>query len=161
MKINNSTFKGDFSCFACHVLLAFAKGSKEFILMVLCRNSDNLHVYKSQNCGWVTYSTSQKVVDFAVLHNTVYVVTDMAIIGILNLNSAIIHFLELKSTPSIAYSDYSHVRLVSCDEHLLVLNFMSKEIFNAYKIDFSTMDYVKLETLSLHYFMLPGESTMH
>ena len=157
IKINNSTFKVDFSSFVCHVLLAFAKGSKQFILVVLCENSDNLHVYKSQNCGWVTYSTSQKVVDFAVLHNTIYVVTDMANIGILNLNYDLINFLELKSTPSITYTDYSHVRLVSCDGHLLVLNFMSKEVFNAYKIDFSTMDYVKLESLGdLALFYAPG-----
>jgi len=129
------------------VLLAFVRGSKEFILVVSCRNSDNLHVYKSQNFGWVTYSTLQKVVDFVVLNNTIYVVTDKANIGILNLNSADIHFLELKSTPSVTSTPYSHVRLVSCDGQLLMLNFISKETFNVYKIDFSTMDYVKLETL--------------
>jgi hypothetical protein len=147
IQIKNSTFKVDYSSFFCHVLLAFVRGSNEFILVVSCRNSHDLYVYKSQNFGWVTYSTLQKVVDFVVLHNTIYVVTDKANIGILNLNSRDIHFLELKGTPSVTYTRYSHVRLVSCDGQLLVLNFLSKESFNVYKIDFSTMDYVKLETL--------------
>jgi len=91
--------------------------------------------------------TPQKVVDFVVLHNTIYVVTVKASIGILNLNSANINFLELKSTPSAISTPYSHIRFVSCDGHLLVLTIMSKITFNVYKIDFSTMDYVKLETL--------------
>lgn len=147
MKIKNSTFEVDFFCFSCYVLLAFVRGSKEFILVVSGRNFDFLHVYKSQNSGWVTYSTLQKIVDFVVLHNAIYIVTDKAKIGILNLNSADIHFLELKSTPNVTSAPYSHVRLVSCDGQLLVLNFNSKETFNVYKIDFSTMDYVKLETL--------------
>jgi len=156
-KIINSTFEVDFSCFVCRVLLAFVRGSKEFIFVVLCRN--NLYVYKSQNFGWVTYSRSQKVVDFAVLHNTIYVVTDKANIGILSLSSTNISFLELNSSPGVTFTPYSHVRLVSCDGHLLVLNFMSKVVFDAYKIDFSNMDYVKLETLGdLALFHAPGRN---
>jgi len=147
MVINNSTFKVDFSCFSCQVLLAFSRGSEDFVLVVLCKNSDNLHVYQSRNRGWVTYLTSHKVVDFVVLHNTIYVLTKKANIGLLSLNSANINFLKLKSTPIVPFTSYSHVRLVSCDGLLLVVNVMSTQIFNVYKIDFSTMDYVKLETL--------------
>ncbi|RHN68291.1 putative F-box domain, WD40/YVTN repeat-like-containing domain-containing protein [Medicago truncatula] len=147
MIINNSAFKVVFSCFACRVLLAFSRCSKEFFLVVLCRDSDNLYVYQSRNLGWVTYSTPEKVIDFVVLHNTIYVVTDKANIGILSLNSANINVLQLKSTPDVISTSYSHVRLVSCDGHLLVLNFISKETFSVYKIDLSTMDYIKLETL--------------
>jgi len=145
MVINNSTFNVDFSCFSCQVLLAFSRGLKEFVLVVICRDPNNLHVY--QNLGWVTYLTPQMVVDFAVLHNTIYVVTVKANIGILNLNSTNIKILDLKSTLGVISGSFSHVRLVSCDEHLLVLNIMSKVTFNVYKIDFSIMDYVKLETL--------------
>jgi hypothetical protein len=79
------------------------------------------------------------------LHNIIYVVTDKANIGILNLNFATIKFLDFKSIPSVAHM--SHVRLVSCDGQLLVLNILSEVIFDVYKIDFSTMNYVKLETL--------------
>jgi hypothetical protein len=57
MVIDNSTFEVGSSCFACNVLLVFVRGSKEFILAVLCENSDNLHVYQSRNLGWVTYLT--------------------------------------------------------------------------------------------------------
>jgi len=148
MVINNSVFKVDYSCCSCHVLLAFYRGSEEFVLVVLCRSSNNLHVYQSQNFGWVTYSTPHRVVDFVVLHNIIYVVTDKAHIGILSLNSANNFFLDLKSTPSVTNADYVYVRLVSCDEHLLVLNITSNVMFNLYKIDFSTMNYVKLESLS-------------
>lgn len=149
MLINNSVFQVNFSYFSCKVLLAFSKGSKEFVLVVSCKNSDNLHVYQSRNLCWTAYSTPQKVVDFAVLNSIIYVVTDKASIGILSLKYANINFLELKSTPGVTSSRYwSHVGLVSCDGYLLVLNFMSKVTYNVYKIDFSTMDYVKLESLA-------------
>jgi hypothetical protein len=131
--------------------------------VVLCRNSDNLHVYQSRNCGWVTYLTSHKVVDFVVLHNVIYVVTEKANIELLSLNSANINFLKLKSPPIVPYTSSSHVRLVSCDGHLLVLNVMSTQIFNVYKIDFSTIWIISSWKLwvILHYFMLRGKSTMH
>lgn len=138
MLINNSVFKVDFKFFSCKVLLAFSKGSKEFVLVVSCRNSDNLHVYQSRNLCWTAYSTPHKVVDFAVLNYIIYVVTDKASIGILSLKYANINFLELKSTPGVTSTYYwSHVGLVSCDGYLLVLNIMSKVTFNVYKIDFS------------------------
>ena len=131
------------------VLLAFCRGSEEFVLLVLCRDSNDLHVYQSRNFGWVTYLTPQKVVDFVVLQSTIFVVTNKANIGIFNLNSANINFLELKSTIQVHFVSYSHVRLVSRDGHLLilVLHIIFKVTFNVYKIDFSTMNYVKLKTL--------------
>ncbi|KEH24946.1 hypothetical protein MTR_6g011110 [Medicago truncatula] len=147
MVINNSVFEVDFSCFACKVLLAFCRGSEEFVLLVLCRDSNDLHVYQSRSFSWVTYLTPQKVVDFVVLQSTIYVVTNKANIGIVNLNSTNINFLELKTTIQVHFVSYAHVGLVSCDGHLLVLHIMSKVTFNVYKIDFSTMDYVKLKTL--------------
>ncbi|AES72139.1 hypothetical protein MTR_3g086480 [Medicago truncatula] len=146
MVINHSPFEVDIYGFACQVLLVFSRGSTEFDLVVLFKIYHNLHVYQSRNLDWVTYLTSHKVVDFVVLHNTIYVVTNKANIGILNLNSANIIFLEFKSTRSVTPA-MSHVRLVRCDEYLLVLNIRSNAIFNVYKIDFSTMNYVKLKTL--------------
>lgn len=146
--INTSAFQVNFSYFAYHVLLAFGKGTEEFVLVALCKCSGSLNVYQSRNSDWVTYSTignPGKVVDFVVLHNTIYVVTDKATIGVLDLNSANINFLELKSTPVVTSS--SHLRLVSCDGQLLVIHITSDEILNVYKIDFSTKNFVKLETL--------------
>ena len=62
----------------------------------------------------------------------------------LSLNSASIKFLKLKSTPgSFCFS----TRLLNCDGQLLVVEVMFNEISDIYKIDFSTMNYVKLETL--------------
>jgi hypothetical protein len=128
-----------------HALLAFGKCSEEFVLVVLCQR--HLHVYQSRNCSWVTHSTmgdQGRVVDFVVLHNVIYVVTNKANIGVLSLNSANIKFLKLKSTPDVPFSMCP--RLVNCDEQLLVV-LMVDEIRNVYKIDFSTMNYVELETL--------------
>ena len=127
-------------------LLAFVKCSEEFVLVVLYGRS--LYVYQSRNCGWVVYSTKGnpvKVIDFVVLHNIIYVVTNKANIGVLSLNSAEIKFLKLKNIPNVTH--FSSLRLVNCDEQLLVVNFKSNEIKNVYKIDFSTMNYVKLVTL--------------
>ncbi|AES68336.2 hypothetical protein MTR_3g006120 [Medicago truncatula] len=146
--INTSTFKVNSSYFAYHVLLAFGKGSEEFVLVASCKRSGSLYVYQSRNLGWVTYSTMEspwKVVDFVVLHHTIYVVTDKANIGVLDLNSTNIKFLELKSTPDVTST--SLLRMVSCDGQLLLIHIASEEILNVYKIDFSTMNYIKLETL--------------
>ena len=148
MLINNPVFKVALQFFSCKVLLAFSKGSEEFVLVVLCTNSDNLHVYQSRSLCWTAYSTPHKVVDFVVLNYIIYVVTDKANIGILSLKYANINFLELKGTPGVTSANYwSQVGLVSCDGYLLVLNIISKVTFNVYKIDFSTMDYVKLKAL--------------
>ncbi|AES68342.2 hypothetical protein MTR_3g006180 [Medicago truncatula] len=146
--INTSTFKVNCSYFAYHVLLAFGKGSEEFVFVASCKSSGSLYVYQSRNLGWVTYSTMEspsKVVDFVVLHHTIYVVTDKANIGVLDLNSTNKFFLELKSTPDVTST--SLLRMVSCDGQLLVIHIASQEILNVYKIDFSTMNYIKLETL--------------
>jgi hypothetical protein len=156
--INTSTFKVKFSYFAYHVLLAFAKGSKEFVLLALCKSSNSLHVYQSQNVGWVTYSKKGypwMIVDFVVLHNTIYVVTDKGNIGVLNLNSANIKFLEMKSTPIV--TSLSRLRLVSCDGQLFVIHTKPSVVFNVYTIDFSIMNYVKLKTLGdIALFYAPG-----
>lgn len=65
-----------------------------------------------------------------------YVVTDKADISVLDLNSANINLLELKSIPVLTSS--SHIRLVTCDEQLLMIHITYEEILNVYNIDFST-----------------------
>ncbi|XP_058721991.1 uncharacterized protein LOC131593505 [Vicia villosa] len=149
MEINTTAFKVEFSVFAYHVLLAFGKGSEEFVLVALCTSSNSLHVYQSRNSDWITYSTKGrpwKVVDFVVLHNTIYVVTDKAKIGVLSLNSANIKFLKLKSTPKVTSS--SHLRLVSCDDgKLLMIHILSWKIWNVYEIDLSIKNFVEVKTL--------------
>ncbi|XP_045822247.1 uncharacterized protein LOC123915142 [Trifolium pratense] len=144
--INKFEVKPDYT--TNHALLAFGKCSEEFVLVVLCFRS--LNVYQSRNCGWVTYSTTKNqgtVVDFVVFHNKIYVLTNMGNIGVLNLNFANIKFLKLKSTPNARI--FGRLRwLVCCEEQLLVVDFSnSKTLPDVYKIDFSTMNYVKLETL--------------
>jgi hypothetical protein len=144
--INTSTFEVKD---VCHALLAFGKCSEEFILVVLCGLEKSLHVYQSRNCAWVTYPTMENVgtvIDFVVLHSIIYVVTDKANIGVLSLNSADIKFLKLKSTPNVT-TPRPRLRLVNCDEQLLVVHFKYIEIMDVYKIDFSTMSYVKMKTL--------------
>ncbi|XP_045797760.1 uncharacterized protein LOC123891943 [Trifolium pratense] len=147
--INASNFQFYFNGFFNYALLALSKCSEDFVLVVLCMCTMNLRVYQSRNCGWVTYSSEignqEKVVHFVVLHNIIYVVTNKANIGVLSLNSANIKFLKLKSTPDVTSRN---LKLVNCDEQLLLVDLMEdKMIRNVYKIDFSTMNYVKVETL--------------
>ena len=143
--VNTSTSKVIRSYLTKRVLLAYDKCSKEFVLVVLCKN--HLHVYQSRNLGWVAYSRIEDpegIVDFVVLQNIIYVVTDKASIGVLSLNSTSIKFLKLKNTPGrFCY----YTRLVNCDGQLSVVDVTTEKISNVYKIDFSTMNYVKLETL--------------
>ncbi|PNX54905.1 hypothetical protein L195_g048528 [Trifolium pratense] len=148
--INASNFEVISNAFASHALLALSKCSEDFVLVVLCICSRNLRVYQSRNCGWVSYSSAignqeEKIVHFVVLHSIIYVVTNKANIGVLSLNSTNIKFLKLKSTPDVTSI---HLKLVNCDEQLLLVDLMEVEMIrNVYKIDFSTMNYVKLETL--------------
>jgi len=145
--INNCPFEAESYHYSNRALLAFDKRSEDFILVVFCYYLGSLHVYQSRNCGWITYSTigneGGRVVDFVVLHNIIYVVTTKANIGVLSMTSANIKFLKLKNTPNEKFSR----RLVNCDEQLLVVDLRFDEVRNVYKIDFSTMNYVKLETL--------------
>jgi hypothetical protein len=106
-----------------------------------------LHVYQSRYSNWVTYSKKGnpcKVVDFVVLHNSIYALTYKAEICVLSLNSPSLKLLELKSTPNILYL---WPKLLGCDGKLLVVYFTPKKLLNVYKIDLSPMSYVKLETL--------------
>jgi hypothetical protein len=132
-----------------HILLAFGKCSEEFVLVVLYKFSKSLlHVYQSRNSAWVTYSTKGiqgNVVDFAVFQNIIYVVTNTGNIGVLSLNCANIKFLKLEGT--CIFTSTSSFKLVNCDEQLLVVDFTRRIIKAVYKIDFSTMSYVKLDTL--------------
>jgi hypothetical protein len=132
-----------------HILLAFGKCSEEFVLVVLYRSSMSFHVYQSRNSAWVTYSTKGgilgNVVDFVVFQNIIYVVTNKGNIGVLSLNYAHIKFLKLKGTR--IFTSTSSFKLVNCDEQLLVVDFTRRIIKVVYKIDFSTMSYVKLDTL--------------
>ncbi|CAK8542246.1 unnamed protein product [Lathyrus sativus] len=132
---------------ACRVLLAFAKGSGEFVIVASCKSSFNLHVYQSRNSSWVTNiekGNPLKVVDFVVLHNIIYVITNKAEIGVLSLNSSSLKFLKLKNTPDITSS---FPQLLSCDGKLLVVYFIPGRLLDVYMIDFGTMSYTKLETL--------------
>jgi hypothetical protein len=150
--IKVSTFEVKFQHLVNHALLAFGKSSEEFVLVVIFDIfvSRSLNVYQSRNCGWVTYSTMENqgsVVNFVVFQYKIYVITNKANIGVLNLNSANIKFLKLKNTPRATIS-VRHCWLVCCDEQLLMVDFIKCNMLpNVYKIDFSTMNYVKLETL--------------
>lgn len=139
--------QGNFEYRACQPLLAFAKGSEEFVLVVSCKHTDSLHVYQSRNSSWLTYSSKGypwKVVDFVVLHKYIYVITNKANIGVLSLKSASIKFLKLKNTPSVMSTG---LKLVSCDGQLLVVHFEPTKTLDVYKIDLSTMSYLKQENL--------------
>ncbi|XP_045826128.1 uncharacterized protein LOC123918196 [Trifolium pratense] len=150
IKIINAapSFETSTILYSMRVLLAFSKCSKEFVFVVLCTQTNYLRVYQSRNCGWVTFSSKignqEWVVHFVVLHNVIYLVTNKANIGVLSLNSPNIKFLKLKSTPNVTNINF---KLVNCDEQLLVVDSRCHQIRNVYKIDFSTMSYVKLETL--------------
>ncbi|XP_061353051.1 uncharacterized protein LOC133297848 [Gastrolobium bilobum] len=127
--------------------LAFAKGSEEFIIVVLCKKLYSLHIYQSRHSCWVTYSTRGnpwKVEDFVVLNNTLYAITEDAKIGVLSLNSVSLRFLELKNTPNVTSS---RLKLLSCDGQLLVVHHVNLSKFDVYKIDLCAMEWIRLETL--------------
>ncbi|XP_045794696.1 uncharacterized protein LOC123889411 isoform X1 [Trifolium pratense] len=146
--IDTSMIVKDWTYFAGRVLIAFAKGSDEFLVLASCKRLFGLYVYQSQNCSWQTYSKMGhpwKIVDFAVFKNIIYVLTDKAEVGVLSLNSGSLKFLNLKNTPDVPSSRLYH--LLSCDGELLVVRFEPNQVLDIYKIDRETMSYVKLDTL--------------
>ncbi|XP_058734429.1 uncharacterized protein LOC131606177 [Vicia villosa] len=142
-------------------LLAFDKSSEEdFVLLFLFIDCNSLHVYQSRNNGWVTYCDEEDddaVVDFVALNNIIYVVTEEAKIGVLCLDKPKIEYLPMVNSPDID-ANLSFFNLVKCGQQLLLVRLnpsLSPAITRgappperkAYKIDFSTMTYVELETL--------------
>ncbi|KAL5073406.1 hypothetical protein RYX36_012390 [Vicia faba] len=130
-------------------LLAFEKCSEEYVLLLLCKESSRLYVYQSRYSRWCIYSTlkpEEVLVDFVVLNNIIYVVTNNANIGVLNLNSRNIKFLNLKNTPDKLPSKTSF-NLANCDDQLLLIHLQLYSRRQVYKIDLSTMNYVKMKSL--------------
>ncbi|XP_058732603.1 uncharacterized protein LOC131604132 [Vicia villosa] len=158
MVIKNATFSVNYIIsLQYEALLAFEKCSEEFVLLVLCKDSRSLYVYQSRHYGWFTYSTlnlevevePEAVVDFVVFNNIIYVVTNRGNIGALNLNSRNIKFLNLKNAPDkVPYTNLWKIsfKLVNCDEQLLMFDCRWYEKV-VYKIDLSSMNYVKMESL--------------
>ncbi|CAL5192378.1 unnamed protein product [Lathyrus oleraceus] len=145
--IDISTIVNELNYYACRVLLAFAKGSGEFVIVASCKCLFSLHVYQSRNSNWETYikrGNPWKVVDFVVFHNIIYVITNKAEIGVLSLNSSSLKFLKLENTPNITSS---YLKLLNCDGKLLVVDFTPGRQLDVYKIDLGTMSYVKVQTL--------------
>lgn len=135
---------------SCHAYLAFSKGNpEEFILALLCEQTRSLHVYQSRDSGWVTFSRCShpwRAMDLVVLHQRVYVITDTAKLGVMKLHDGTVDFLELNNTPK-NFSSINH-KLVSSDGNLLVVHFdRHEQMFAVYKIDFSRMEWVKVEEL--------------
>ncbi|XP_061353035.1 F-box protein At2g14290-like isoform X2 [Gastrolobium bilobum] len=145
--ISTSAIHGYLHYINCQSLIAFAKGSEEFIVVLWCKRFYSLHIYQSRHSCWVTYSTGGnpwKVVDSVVLNNTLYAITDEAKIGVLSLNSASLRFLELKNTPNVTAA---WLKLVSSDGQLLVVHYEHTIKLDVYKIDLSAMEWIRLETL--------------
>ncbi|XP_045797410.1 uncharacterized protein LOC123891571 isoform X2 [Trifolium pratense] len=145
--VDISSVREDFFYDTCRVLLAFAKDSNEFVVVALCGISFALNVYQSRFSSWVPYAKRGKpwkVVDFVVLDNIIYALTDKVEIGVLSLNSTSLKLLELKNTPDATPRLF---KLLHCDGKLLVVRFVPKRVLDVYRIDFATMSYVKLESL--------------
>jgi hypothetical protein len=103
--IDTSVIDKGWTYFAGRVLLAFCKGSDEFIVMVSCKRLLGLYVYQSQNRSWQTYSNwgyPWMVVDFVVFNNIIYVLTNKTEIRVLSINFASLNFLKLKNTPTVS-----------------------------------------------------------
>ncbi|XP_058734354.1 F-box protein At3g56470-like [Vicia villosa] len=153
-KVIQTPFPVDSHLFAQYeALLAFEKCSQEYVLVVLSYRFSCLYVYQTRHNGWVIYPTfksEEVVVDFVVLNNIIYVVTNNANIGILNLNSGNIQFLNLKNTPPPKVPSRvpsNSFKLVNCDDQLLLFHSISSFQREVYKIDFSTMNYVEMDSL--------------
>ncbi|KAJ7961168.1 F-box protein [Quillaja saponaria] len=129
------------------VIHASIMGSEDFVIVSISSLTSSLDVYHSRNSSRANFAFNGdpwKVMDIAVFKGRIYAITDKAEIGVLSLTSAKLTLLELKSSPS---SDLDSVKLVGSDDHLLVVSFIPLKNLEVYKIDFSGMEWVKLDTL--------------
>ncbi|XP_058732613.1 uncharacterized protein LOC131604168 [Vicia villosa] len=174
MMMNMLSYSGDsfpiyVSC-SCGYFVIIADNSSLLLINPFTRikkKSNSLHVYQSRNNGWVTCSTDYPhdignlvhnfIDDFVALNNIIYVVTSEARIGVLNLNSANIEFFKMANSHNLKKLELqrSSFNLVKCDDELFLVRLnpdLTRGSFSpperkVFKIDFSTMTYVELETL--------------
>jgi hypothetical protein len=146
--IDTSIIDKDWTYFVGRALLAFSKGSDDFVIMVSCKRLKGLYVYQSQNRSWQTYSNRGypwMILDFVVFQNIIYVLTTKAEIGVVSLNSGSLKIIKLKNAPNL--TSYLFYHILSCAGELLVVRFEPNKVLDVYKIDWETMSFVKLENL--------------
>ncbi|XP_019450362.1 PREDICTED: uncharacterized protein LOC109352664 [Lupinus angustifolius] len=137
-------FHSSLVSYPCHAIIAYVKDSTDFIIVLLSERNSSLYIYQTQNCEWNRWYDPCRVVDFVVFQHIVYVITDDAQIGVVILKSNTFKFLQLNNVPSFTSTD---LKLVSSDGNLLVVHFVPRHKFEVYKVDFASMDWIKLETL--------------
>ncbi|XP_044478526.1 uncharacterized protein LOC123205602 [Mangifera indica] len=119
---------------------------QDFALVILSDSKANLELYTSREDQWKDYSYTGKhcrILDMIVFDGSIYVVTIDNKIGIFNVRSLVVKFLNLKSAPSLSW----RIRLVVSNDQLFVVDFITLCPVKVYRIDFSTMEWVGVKDL--------------
>ena len=123
--------------------------SEEFVFVVISRPLFNLFIYQSRKGCWESYDingTSPHIVDVVVLHRALYAIDSHGRIGVLSLNTPRVKFLVFKNVPKVRFCK---LRFVVSEGQLLVVQFrpLQEMEFKVFRIDFTTMEWVEIETL--------------
>ncbi|XP_044506702.1 uncharacterized protein LOC123226237 [Mangifera indica] len=119
---------------------------QDFALVILSDSKASLELYTSREDQWKDYSYTGKhwrILDMIVFDGSIYVVTIDNKIGIFNVRSLVVKFLNLKSAPSLSW----RIRLVVSNDQLFVVDFITLCPVKVYRIDFSTMEWVGVKDL--------------
>ncbi|KAJ0021201.1 hypothetical protein Pint_30915 [Pistacia integerrima] len=113
--------------------------------MILSKYGSSLQFCTCRDKKWKEYRYVNKgwrILDIIVFDGRIYVLNSDSQIGIFNLRSCDLRFLELKFAPYIGVYFDKQVRLVASNDQLFVVD--SPEL---YRIDLSRMEWVKLYNL--------------
>ncbi|KAH7577229.1 hypothetical protein JRO89_XS01G0225000 [Xanthoceras sorbifolium] len=126
-------------------ILASTGPNQDILIVLLCRKHYSVWYRRSTDMQWSSYSFVDKpwVVDMVVFNSRVVVITNMYQIGILSLRSSDVRFLEFRGTPRGCFNP----RFVTSNEQLYVVDFLPSVWLEVYKVDFSIMEWVKVDNI--------------
>ncbi|XP_031257985.1 uncharacterized protein LOC116116023 [Pistacia vera] len=125
------------------IFASIGSQDQDYLIVILSRKLDYLQFFISRDNRWRNHSyyvkNNNRVLDIAVFDGRLFVLTEDSQIGMFNLRSCNLRFLELKFAPRF---DWYRSRLVASDDQLLIVY-----NFEVYRIDFSKMEWVKVNNL--------------
>ncbi|XP_031252134.1 uncharacterized protein LOC116110031 [Pistacia vera] len=130
------------SCISRSIFASFGSQGQDFLIMILSKYVSSLHFCTSRDNKWKVYHYVKKgwrILDIVVFYGRIYVLDSNSQIGIFNLRSCDLRFLELKFSPRFGSYFDEWIRLVASNDQLFVVD--SPKV---YRIDLSRMEWVKV-----------------
>ncbi|XP_031252089.1 uncharacterized protein LOC116109985 [Pistacia vera] len=128
------------------IFASFGSQGQEFLIMILYEHDSSLQFCTSRDNKWKEchyINKGWRLLDIVVFYGRIYALDSNFQIGIFNLRSCDLRFLELKFAPRLCSYYDKWIRLVTSNDQLFVVD---PPVL--YRIDLSRMEWVKVYNLS-------------